>query len=247
MTAEQDDVRADRSALESESLSAPQTTATGVPPQQLKPLLRGWFHTGMAPVMFLAGLVLLVFTPSPTLRIGVVIYLLSAVIMFGNSAVYHRFTWSPEAKAIFRRLDHSFIFTFIAGTYTPLVLSMLHGCDRIVLLCLIWGCATLGLLFRIFWLGAPRWLYTILYIAMGWIALGWLATFWNAGGPVVVLLIILGGLFYTLGALCYALKKPNPWPRWFGFHEIFHLGTVLAALTHFVAIVLAVVGMTGVR
>lgn len=231
---------ADMADLSSESPQTPATSRRSEPPAALKPLLRGWFHAVMAPSMLLACLGLLVAAPSLTLRIGVAVYLLAAIIMFGNSAVYHRFNWSPRVKAVFRRMDHSFIFLFIAGTYTPLVLSMLHGRDRVLLLSLIWGCAAVGMLFRIFWLSAPRLLYVALYIGMGWLAVGWLPSFWRAGGPAVVVLIGLGGLAYTVGAIAYAAKKPNPWPRWFGFHEIFHLGTVVAAWLHYVAICLAV-------
>ncbi|HEY8664338.1 MAG TPA: hemolysin III family protein, partial [Propionibacteriaceae bacterium] len=124
------------------------------------------------------------------------------------------------------------------ATYTPLALLLLTGTSRVLLLTLIWAEAILGVLFRILWLGAPRWLYTVLYIGMGWAAVAWIVPLWSAGGPLVIGLIGTGGLIYTGGAVVYALKRPNPWPKWFGFHEIFHTATVLAAGCHYAAIAL---------
>lgn len=217
-----------------------QTLSPDAPPAAPKPLWRGWLHAVMAPVSLLAGLVLLVLVNSPTLRLGVAIYLLTAVLMFGNSAVYHRGSWSPQTKAVFRRLDHAFIFVFIAGTYTPLCLALLHGVDRIALLSLVWTCAVIGLLFRVLWLSAPRALYVVLYVAMGWAALGWMPQLFSAGGWGVVIPLVLGGLVYTLGAVAYGTRKPDPWPRHFGFHEVFHACTVIAAMCHFAAIAVSV-------
>ncbi|MCC2593559.1 hemolysin III family protein [Tessaracoccus sp. OS52] len=205
-----------------------------------KPLLRGWLHLGFAPVVFVAGLVLTIFAPTLLGRIGCGVFTLSAVQLFGTSAAYHRGNWSPRTLAIFRRIDHSNIFVFIAGTYTPLSLVLLEGGARFALLALIWSIAALGVLFRVVWLSAPRWLYTLLYVAMGWAAVGWLGQFWAEGGPAVVLLVIVGGLLYSLGAVAYGTKRPNPKPGFFGFHEVFHACTVLAATCHLVAIALAV-------
>jgi len=122
------------------------------------------------------------------------------------------------------------------ATYTPLALMMLTGRSRVLLLTVVWTAALLGLLFRLFWLSAPRWLYTALYLLMGWAAVGWLGQFYAAGGPTVLILIVSGGLLYTLGAVVYALKRPNPWPSWFGFHEIFHAFTIAAFICHYIAI-----------
>ncbi len=207
-----------------------------------KPRLRGWLHLGMAPIAFIVGLVFTVFAPTLTGRIGCGVYTLAAVQLFATSAAYHRGTWSARANAIFRRIDHSNIFVFIAGTYTPLTLSLLEGRARWSLLILIWSIAVLGVAFRIVWLSAPRWLYTFLYVAMGWAAVGWLGQFWAAGGPAIVALIIAGGLVYSLGAAAYATKRPQLSPTWFGFHEVFHACTIVAALLHTVAIGLAVFG-----
>ncbi|HET9126638.1 MAG TPA: hemolysin III family protein [Propionibacteriaceae bacterium] len=201
--------------------------------------MRGWLHTGMTPIVLLAGLALVVFAPTLTSRAAGAVYLLCALMLFGTSATYHRGNWSARVLNVFRRWDHANIYLFIAGTYTPLAANLLHGHSRVLLLTLVWSAALVGIAFRVFWLGAPRWLYTVLYVLMGWAAVGWMGDFWHAGGPAVVILVIAGGLVYSLGALVYGLKRPNPSPRWFGFHEIFHSATVVAAVLHYIAIALA--------
>lgn len=206
---------------------------------EVKPRLRGWLHAGMTPLALTGGILLIVFAPTALGKAGAAIYLACSLLLFGTSATYHRGRWSERVKAVLRRMDHSNIFLFIAGTYTPLALMLLHGASRVVLLSVIWGVAALGVLFRIFWLGAPRWLYTVLYVLMGWTAVGWLVPLYRSGGPLIVGLIIGGGLIYTLGAVVYGRKRPDPSPAWFGFHEIFHLCTILAAGCHFAAICLA--------
>lgn len=206
----------------------------------LKPRLRGWLHLGMAPVMFITGLIFTVFAPTLDMRIGCGVYTLAAVQLFGTSAVYHRGNWSERALGLFRRVDHSNIFIFIAGTYTPLAMTLLSGASRWSLLILIWSIAVLGVVFRITWLSAPRWLYTFLYVAMGWAAVGWLNQFWATGGPAVVLLLLAGGLVYSLGAVAYATKRPVLSPTWFGFHEVFHSCTIIAAVLHAISIGLAI-------
>ncbi len=205
-----------------------------------KPMMRGWLHLGFAPVALIVGVVLTAYAPTLLGRVGCGVYTLTAVQLFATSAVYHRGTWTPSTLATFRRIDHSNIFVFIAGTYTPLSLVMLDGTTRIAVLVLIWTIAVLGIAFRVLWLGAPRWLYTFLYVAMGFAAVGWFPEFWEAGGPAVVILIITGGLIYTLGAVAYATKRPALSLKWFGFHEVFHSATILAAICHLVAIGIAV-------
>lgn len=207
----------------------------------LKPKLRGWLHAGWTPLVVLGSIVLIVLAQTPTARIGNAVFLAGSLMLFGTSAVYHRGRWNAAQNAVLRRLDHANIFVFIAASYTPMSLLMLHGRSRLVLLTLIWVVGIAGLLFRVLWLSAPRPLYVALYLAMGWAALGWLGPFLHAGGPLVFGLIIAGGLCYSLGAVAYALKRPNPFPGWFGFHEIFHLGTVLGCACHFAAIALLTV------
>ncbi|MDO5534787.1 MAG: hemolysin III family protein [Propionibacteriaceae bacterium] len=205
-------------------------------PKLPKPRLRGWFHLGMAPFVQLLGLGLIVAAPTLLARISIAVYLIGATLLFGTSALYHRGTWPARMEAFLRRLDHANIFIFIAGTYTPLALLMLDRGNATILLTLIWSIAVLGIVVKLGWMGAPRWLYTGLYLAMGWVAVGWLVPFWNAGGPLIVALIIAGGLIYSGGAIVYARKRPDPAPAWFGYHEIFHVATVVAALCHFAAI-----------
>ena len=203
---------------------------------QVKPRLRGWLHACTAPLALAAGVVLVVLAPSTAAKAGGAVFLAASVLLFGTSGLYHRRIWGPRGEAVMRRLDHANIYVFIAASYTPMALLMLEGGSRVLLLSLIWSAALGGLFFRLFWLDAPRWLYTALYIVMGWAAVGWMGAFYAAGGPAVLLLILLGGLFYTGGAVVYARKRPDPSPTWFGYHEIFHAGTVLGFASHYVAI-----------
>jgi hemolysin III len=202
----------------------------------VKPRLRGWLHAGMAPLALAAGIVLISLAATPAGVVGGAIFLTASVLLFGTSGVYHRGTWGALGQAILRRMDHSNIYVFIAATYTPLALILLDGASRVTLLVLIWSAALGGLFFRVLWLSAPRWLYTVLYIVMGWAALGWLGAFYHAAGLPVVILIVAGGICYTLGAIVYARKRPDPSPAWFGYHEIFHVGTIAGFVCHYVAI-----------
>ena len=207
--------------------------------QAVKPRLRGWLHAGAAPLALAAGIVLVALAPTALGRLGGAVFLAASVLLFGTSGIYHRGTWGTRGDAILRRLDHANIYVFIAATYTPLALLLLDGSSRVALLTLVWVAALAGLVFRLVWLSAPRWLYTALYIAMGWAALGWLGAFYRAGGPAVLTLILAGGLCYTLGAVVYGRRRPDPSPAWFGFHEIFHAGTLAGFVCHYIAISLA--------
>jgi hemolysin III len=202
----------------------------------VKPRLRGWLHAGTAPLALAAGIVLVALAPTHLGAVGGTVFLAASVLLFGTSAVYHRFTWGPRGEAVLRRMDHANIYVFIAASYTPMALMMLTGGSRVALLGMVWTSALGGLAFRLFWLSAPRWLYTALYLLMGWAAMGWMGSFYSSGGLTVLLLILGGGAFYTGGAIVYALKRPNPSPRWFGFHEIFHACTIVGFACHYVAI-----------
>lgn len=213
---------------------------------EIKPHLRGWLHLGTAPLALVAGLVLIVLSPTASTRVGSAIFVASALVMFSVSAIYHRGTWSPRVWAFLRRFDHSNIFILIAGSYTPFTLLFLHGSDRWLLLGVVWGGAILGVLFRIFWTSAPRWLYVPIYIALGWAAVFFIPDFaagadrFSTGVAVAVLILVAaGGVLYTLGAVVYGFKRPNPSPRWFGFHEVFHTFTILAFATHYVGVSVA--------
>ena len=200
----------------------------------VKPRLRGWLHLGMAPVALAAGIVLVALSPTAAARWSAAVFTTTAVLLFGTSAVYHRGRWSDRVAAVLKRLDHSNIFLIIAGTYTPFALVLPPAQGR-RLLEIVWGGAILGVLFRVLWVGAPRWLYTPVYVLLGWVAVFYLEPLLHFGGAAMVTLVIIGGACYTLGAVVYATKRPNPSPGWFGFHEIFHALTIAGFTAHYVA------------
>ncbi|MGW2544258.1 PAQR family membrane homeostasis protein TrhA [Kitasatospora sp. NPDC001574] len=204
-----------------------------------KPTWRGWLHAGMFPAAVAAGIVLICLAEPGPARIACAIYSASAWLLFGVSAVYHRFTWGPRGDAVLRRLDHANIFLIIAGTYTPFTILLLDGADRQLLLWAVWGGALAGIAFRVFWVGAPRWLYTPVYLALGWAAAFYLPDFLRTGGVAVLVLMIVGGVLYSVGGVVYGLKRPDPSPGRFGFHEVFHAFTLGAFITQYVGISLA--------
>jgi len=213
---------------------------------EIKPRLRGWLHLASAPVALAAGLVLVAWSPAAGTRLGSGVYVACSVLLFTVSAVYHRGRWSPRVSGLLRRLDHANIFLLIAGTYTPFSLLLLRGTDRVVMLTVIWAGAVLGVGFRMLWIDAPRWLCVPVYIAVGCAAVFAVPQF-AAGserlgvglGVAVLALIAGGGMLYILGGAVYGFRRPDPWPRYFGFHEIFHSLTVLAFASHYVGISLA--------
>ena len=204
---------------------------------ELKPTWRGWIHAGTFPVAIAAGIVLITLADGAVAKWACAVFMATSVLLFGNSALYHRFNWRPTTKAVLKRIDHANIMLLIAGTYTPIAVLALPPQKGILLLTLVWTGALLGILFRVFWINAPRWLYVALYLLLGWAAVMYLGDLLQASVAMMVL-VIVGGLLYTGGAVCYALKKPNPWPGRFGFHEIFHVCTVLAFLCHWTACLL---------
>jgi hemolysin III len=207
----------------------------------VKPKLRGVSHQYAFFVALAAGAALVVLVRGGEARAAVAVYALSLCAMFGASALYHRIDWPPGPRAWLRRLDHSMIFVLIAGTYTPFALLLPHDKARTMLL-IVWSGAVAGVLFRVLWVGAPRWLYTPVYVALGWVAVFYLGPLLKNGGVAIVTLIAVGGLLYTLGAVVYGTKRPNPSPRWFGFHEVFHTLTVAAFAVHYVAASMSVYG-----
>lgn len=204
-----------------------------------KPRLRGWVHAITFPIALVASIVLVSVAPPVAGKVSTAIFGLSAILLFGTSAVYHLGTWSPRTAAALRRADHSNIFLIIAGTYTPLAVLILPTDMATVLLIIVWVGAVLGIAARNIWLGAPRWVYVPIYLALGWVAVGYMPQFWTYGSPAIVWLVCVGGLAYTVGAVFYALKRPNPVPGWFGFHELFHVLTVVGYGCHYAAIMLA--------
>ncbi len=203
----------------------------------IKPTWRGWIHAGVTPLAIAAGIVLIALAQGAAAKWAAAVFMLTSMLLFGMSAVYHRFNWSPRTKLVLKRIDHANIFLLIAGTYTPLAVLALPPVEGIVLLSLVWGGTVIGILFRVFWITAPRWLYVALYLLLGWAAVMYMPALF-AANVAMMILVIAGGLFYTGGAIIYALKKPNPWPGVFGFHEIFHVCTVIAFLCHWTACLL---------
>jgi hemolysin III len=204
---------------------------------EIKPTWRGWIHAGTFPVAVAAGIVLIVLAHGTPAKWAAAVFMATSLLLFGNSALYHRFNWKPRTKAVLKRIDHANILLLIAGTYTPLAVLALRPEQGVLLLSLVWSGAILGILFRVFWINAPRWLYVALYLVLGWAAVMYIVPLFQASTPMMIL-VIVGGVLYTLGAVVYGLKRPNPWPGSFGFHEIFHVCTVLAFLCHWTACLL---------
>lgn len=215
-------------------------TAAAAASAAAKPLLRGWIHTMMGPLAAVIGAVLVALAPTTAARAAVSIFAVTTVVLFVTSGIYHRGNWSPRWYARLRRADHSNIFLVIAGTYTPLAVMLLPARTAMILLIVVWTGALAGILARVFWLNAPRWFYVPVYVALGWVAVWFLPAFWTAANPALVLLVIAGGLGYTLGALVYAFRWPDPSPRYFGYHEIFHVGTVIGYTCHAAAVAVAI-------
>ena len=212
---------------------------------EVKPHLRGWLHLASAPLTLAAGIVLIALSPTASTRVGSSVYAASALLLFTVSAIYHRGHWSPRTHGFLRRFDHANIFLLIAGSYTPFAIVLLDGGKRLGLLAIVWSVAVLGVLFKVFWIGAPKWLYMPIYIGMGWTGVFYIPSFIESSdrlgvGIGTAVLVAVGGALYTLGGLVYSIRRPNPWPSWFGFHEIFHTLTILAFVTHYVGISMAV-------
>ncbi|MCR2801355.1 hemolysin III family protein [Microbacterium sp. zg-Y818] len=204
---------------------------------ELKPTWRGWLHAATFPVAIVAGIVLISAAQGAPAKWASAVFMATSLLLFGNSALYHRFHWKPRTLAVLKRIDHANILLLIAGTYTPIAVLALPTPKTVLLLSLVWGGALLGILFRVFWIDAPRWLYVALYLVLGWAAVMYLGDLLAANVAMMVL-VVVGGLLYTAGAIVYGMKKPNPWPGHFGFHEIFHACTVLAFLCHWTACLL---------
>ncbi|HWU58563.1 MAG TPA: hemolysin III family protein [Microbacteriaceae bacterium] len=221
--------------LDAANADAAQATAA-----EIKPTWRGWIHAGTFPIAIAAGIVLIIAAHGAPAKWSSAVYMLTSMLLFGNSALYHRFNWKPKTKILLKRIDNANIFLLIAGTYTPLAVLALPPAKGVLLLSVVWGSALVGIAFRVFWISAPRWLYVALYVAMGWGAIMYIVDLLDANVAMMVL-VLVGGLLYTVGAVIYGMKKPNPFPGRFGFHEIFHTLTVLAFLCHWAAVLLIAV------
>lgn len=204
------------------------------------PRLRGLLHLISAPLSLLAGLILIWSADTTAARVACVVFVLTALNLFGISATYHRGKWSVKTKLALKRYDHSNIFLIIAGTYTPIAVVLLNAEQSRMLLIIVWTCAIGGVLLSVFWPYAPRWVSVPVYLGMGWISVFFIPALLESGGWGVVGPIAFGGLLYSAGAVVYGIKKPNISVEWFGFHELFHAFTVAAFISHFAAIVVAV-------
>jgi hemolysin III len=210
-----------------------------------KPILRGVLHHSAAFFAAGAGAVLVAMSPDLRTAAAVAIFSLSLVTLFAVSATYHRVHWkSARARAYMRRADHASIFVLIAGTYTPVAFLGLGGADGRRLLIMVWAGAAAGVLLSLFWVQAPKALTAAVAVAMGWMIVPYFGQVRRLLGPEVWL-IVAGGIAYTAGAVIYAVKRPNPWPRVFGYHEVFHALTIVGALLHFAAIVEIVRALPG--
>jgi hemolysin III len=201
----------------------------------VKPRLRGWLHAVTAPLALAGGIVLIVLAPTHSAAAAAAAFGVTAVVLFTTSAIYHRGNWSPRVERLLKRLDHANIFLLIAGTYTPFAVLALTGETRVAVLAAVWGTAVAGALSRVIWVGAPRWTYVPLYLGLGWAAGFVLPQLLHGAGAAAFTLMCVGGALYTVGGVVYGLRRPNPSPQWFGFHEVFHSLTVAAFICQYVA------------
>ncbi len=206
------------------------------PAQQKKPALRGYFHQEAFFFFLGAGCLLLAKASSSTAFLAAGIYVLGLLLLFGISAIYHRPHWEPARRKLLKRFDHSAIFVVIAGTFTPICLLALAEQTGNQLLRIIWTVAFIGIMQSIFWVKAPKYVTAIFYVVMGWLAVPYFTEFKTALGMDQFYLIVCGGAVYTAGAIFYALKKPIFNPAIFGYHELFHLFTIVGAGLHFLVI-----------
>jgi len=208
-------------------------TASGI---EQRPKMRGWLHAASFFGFLLACPWLFVRSPSAGATVAISIYVFSILSLFGVSALFHRVRWSEVGRRRMRRLDHSTIFLAIAGSYTAVAGLVLTGNARLAILLLVWGGGIAGVVLRQLWLDAPKWVIAIPYIVVGWSALVVLPPLFHSLGVAGFCWLMAGGLAYTIGAIAYSAKRPNPVPGVFGYHEVFHSGTVVGAACHYVVI-----------
>ena len=210
------------------------------PAVRVKPRLRGVLHQYAFFVSLVSGTLLVLLATTVRASVAAVIYAASVSALFGVSALYHRVTWTGPARRRMRRLDHAMIFLLIAGTYTPVGLLVLQGRLGTVVLAVVWGGAIAGIVLELAWAGAPRWLGGTVYLALGWVAVVAMPQLFARLGVTGGMLIVAGGLVYSAGAAVYALRRPDPVPAVFGYHEVFHLLVIAGVAAHFLAISLFV-------
>ena len=203
--------------------------------EEVIPRLRGLLHAHAAWVAGAASILLVMLAPNAAARAAAVIYGAGLIALFSASAIYHRWRGDPRWKPWLRRLDHSTIFVFIAASYTPVGLLVLDGTIQAVVLASVWSGAVVGVVMSLAWITAPRWLQAACYLAVGWVAVIAVPQLADRTGIAPLVLLAAGGAFYTLGAIVYAIRRPNLWPRTYGFHEVFHTLVIAAALVHYIA------------
>ena len=213
----------------------PGTMPAAPPLPVAKPRFRGVSHEIAAFVFPILGVALVIVSPTAAIRWASVVYTLGVTAMYATSACYHRGHWSDATRLRLRRADHSMIMVAIAATYTPIAVAALSTRSATILLTIVWSLAIIGVVVQMLWLHAPRWLSAALYIAIGWTALAFVPTLWRALGVVSFSLVVLGGIVYSLGAVVYATRRPDPAPAVFGYHEVFHALVIAAGLIFYAA------------
>ncbi len=206
-----------------------------------RPLLRGVFHLCAAFAAIAGAVLLLLLAHSARTYVGAAVFGATLILLYTTSAAYHRITWSPRLRGLLRRLDHAMIFALIAGTYTPFCLLLLNTAWWISMLSVVWGIAAAGIILKLTWPGAPKWLSVAFYVIVGWLALLTAPKLvaWFTAGPLA--LLVLGGVLYTVGGVVYAIGKPNPYPRVFGYHEVFHVLVIAGSVLHYSLVAVYVV------
>lgn len=207
---------------------------------EVKPRLRGVLHQVAFDLSLVLGTALVIGARGALPTTAAAVYAVSVSALFGASALYHRLTWRPSARRRMQRLDYAMIFILIAGTYTPILLVGGRGRGAIVMFVIVWSYALAGIAIRIAWLGAPQRLVGALYLGLGWLGVLVIPSLWGSVGTAAGVLIVAGGLLYTIGAVCLHRRRPNPAPAWFGYHEVFHALVVAAAGCHYAAIAIVV-------
>ncbi len=210
-------------------------------PELARPRLRGVSHRYAFFVSLALGVALVATAPPGWATAACAIYAAAVCGLFGTSALYHRISWTPRGRRRMRRVDHSMIFVLIAGTYTPVAVLALRGTTQAAIIALAWGGALAGVVLKLVWVDAPKWLGAAIYVTLGWVSVICLGQLAAATGLLAVVGFTAGGVLYTTGAVIYALGKPNPWPGTFGYHEVFHALVIAAAALHYAVIALLVV------
>ena len=224
-----------KEAVEERASAAKEATAEAI--AAVKPKLRGVSHKWAFYVSLVLGAALVILADSPKATLAVAIYAVSLSALLGTSALYHRVDWTrPHVRQWMRRLDHSMIFFLIAGTYTPFALLVLHGTLATAILVVVWVGAVAGAIVEMVWIDHPKWASALIYVSLGWVATITFPELWSSLGTAGTLLVAFGGLLYTAGAVVYATQRPNPNPAVFGYHEVFHLFVIAAAIAQYSAI-----------